>query len=190
MRHHSNRSRLCPVLICLLASSHLETVGLKPAWADDSEVAIAEGEIDEDPELARRRNETFLTQVIRRPSIIGLPLAGLLSFVLTAFIIGKGNGRFAMCVVFLSVPIPFLLGLYCAIRDLQDSLSIVASTSHIPVHPYIISGAIATSLSDLSFGLLMMVPGYLVAIVGSIQRSLSDKCSHVPRNGALPSATH
>lgn len=127
----------------------------------------------EDPELAKRRQESFLMWMIRSVGMIGmlqLPV-GLFCFVLTLLIVIRGNGPFAAAALTLIVPIPFLLGIFGMLHAMILSFQIIA-TSTVAPKPYQLADGVSTALFTPIVGLVLMTPSYLVAIGGSFVRSL------------------
>ncbi len=104
--------------------------------------------------------------------MIGLLIlaAGPCCLVLTLFIVIRGQGPFACAALVFLVPIPFWLGLFGMLKWLTASLQLIAMSSA-AIKASEISDGIAGSLVNPMLGLVMMVPSYLVATLGSIFRS-------------------
>ncbi|MDB5344007.1 MAG: hypothetical protein JWP89_2384 [Schlesneria sp.] len=123
-------------------------------------------------ELRSHRQESYVGWMIRSMGLVGLLVlgAGFTCFVLTLFIVIRGQGPFACAALVFIVPIPFWLGLFGTLKGLIASLQVIAM-SDAAIKASEISDGVASSLLNPMLGLVMMAPSYLVATLGSIFRS-------------------
>ena len=98
--------------------------------------------------------------------------AALVAFALTLVVLLRGKGPMAGAALFFIVPMPLLIGLYGGIDGLISTYTIIAATSVQP-KPSELAYGISLSLVAPMMGMLLMVPAYLLAMIGLIIRSLS-----------------
>lgn len=103
-----------------------------------------------------------------------LPLAGLLSFVLALALVLRGRGPMATAALLLAVALPLLVGVYGALDGAIMSFIVIARSSVTP-KPSEVAQGVAMSLVTPMAGTWAMAPAFLVAVVGSLVRSLRDK---------------
>ena len=84
----------------------------------------------------------------------------------------KTKPTMAAAALVLIVPIPFLVGLYAAIVGGIQSANLMAVASGEPSQGRA-AEAISLSLVPAMVGLLLMVPGYVLAALGCLVRSIS-----------------
>ncbi len=102
-----------------------------------------------------------------------LSLAGLLSFVLALFIVLRGKGPLAGSALMLIVHVPLLIGVYAAIDGLMRVYLVIAG-SDVTVKASEVANGYSTALVAPLVGMALMVPGYAIAALGSLIRSLSE----------------
>jgi hypothetical protein len=100
-----------------------------------------------------------------------LPLAALVSFVLVLIVVLRGKGSWMSAALVLLVPLPFYVGILGVIDGMLASLQVIAMSDTSP-KPSALAEGISMSLVTALVGLWLSVPGYLLAVVGSIVRSL------------------
>ena len=101
-----------------------------------------------------------------------LPIAGLVSFVLASVVVFRGKGAMSAAALILIVHTPLLIGLFAALQGAIASYTMIANAPTTP-KPSEIAGGISTALVAPMFGMLLMIPGYAIAAIGSFVRSLS-----------------
>ncbi len=123
-------------------------------------------------DLSYHRQESYVGWMIRSMGLIGLLVlgAGFTCFVLTLFIVIRGQGPWACAALVFIVPIPLWLGVFGSVKGLIASLQVIAFSSA-AIKASEISDGVASSLFNPMLGLVMMAPSYLVATLGSIFRS-------------------
>ncbi len=100
-----------------------------------------------------------------------LPLAGLISFVLALVLVLRGKGPMAAAALVLIVPLPLLVGLYATVEGVIVTYTIIAMSPTAPKPDEMLYG-VSMSMVGVWTGLLLMVPSYLVAVVGALVRAL------------------
>jgi hypothetical protein len=105
--------------------------------------------------------------------MILLPLAGILSFLLALLVVTRGKGPIAGAALLLVVNVPLFVGIFSAIQGLISSYVVIAQSGATP-KPFDVTAAMATALIAPLIAMLFMVPGYLVALVGSLVQALGQ----------------
>lgn len=100
-----------------------------------------------------------------------LPLAAFVAFVLTLIVLLRGKGPMAAAALIFIVPMPFLIGIYGAIDGLISVYQVIAATAVQPKPSELAEGT-SMALAAPMVGMLLMIPAYTLATVGSIVRSL------------------
>ena len=100
-----------------------------------------------------------------------LLLAALSSFVLALIIVTRGKGGMASTALLFIIPLPFLIGIFATLQGSIHSFTIIAMSEAAP-KPAEIAQGISLALVAPLVGLLLMVPAYAVAVLGSLVRSL------------------
>jgi len=100
-----------------------------------------------------------------------LALAAISSFAMILILVIRGRGPLCGTAMVLIVPIPFLVGIFGGIDGLMRSYMVISAGSIAP-HPNEAAAAISTSLVAPFVGMLLMVPGYLLATGGMLARSI------------------
>jgi hypothetical protein len=123
--------------------------------------------------------QSFLAWVLRALGYeyaLLLLLAALVSLVLTLVVAIRGNGPMAGVALVLTVPVPFLIGLFVGIRYAilaLNAIAVGAGPSDVSRLAEAISGALVAPL----VGLVMTAPGYGVAAIGSLIWSFPNESS-------------
>lgn len=129
------------------------------------------------PMEAEMQSESFLMWFIGALGwkyALLLPGSALLSFVLTAVLLGVGKGRTTGAALVFIVAIPFLVGLFGMFDGLMASFMVIARSTVAP-KPSEYAQGMSMSISTPLLGMLLMVPSYLLATVGlSIKALRSD----------------
>ena len=100
-----------------------------------------------------------------------LPLTGLLAFVLILVLLIRGRSWATGAAIVLLAPLPLLVGLLGTIDGAILSHMVIASSDVTP-KPSAVAEGISTSLITALVGLLLMVPNYILAVVGLLIRAL------------------
>tara|TARA_R110002073_G_scaffold308333_6_gene478252 strand:+ start:3246 stop:3662 length:417 start_codon:yes stop_codon:yes gene_type:complete len=108
--------------------------------------------------------------------LVLLPLAAFLSFVVALMIVVRGKGAMAAAALVLVVHIPLLVGLFAAFQGAISAFTVIAMSSSAP-KPAEIAAGFSTALVAPFISLLLMVPGYLTAVIGAVVRSLVESPS-------------
>lgn len=116
--------------------------------------------------------QSFLVWTISAlgPYVILLPLAGLVCFLLALIIVLRGKGPMAVAALLLTVHVPLLIGIFAAIQGAIASYSVIAM-SDATIKPSEVAAGISTTLVAPLVGMLLMVPGYAIAVLGAFIRS-------------------
>ena len=118
--------------------------------------------------------QSFLTWIFRSlgfPFVFVLPLAGLVCFLLVLMLVLRGKGPMAAASLILIVHVPLLIGLFAAIQGAIASYTVIAMSAVTP-KPSEVADGISTALVGPLVGMMLMVPGYATAALGSLIRSL------------------
>lgn len=121
-----------------------------------------------------RRQESYLAWLVRSLGwryTLFLPLAAMLSCVLTGVLLLAGKGKSTGAAIAFVVAIPFLIGVFGMFDGLMSSF-IVLSQSGTSPKPSEIAEGISTSIVTPLVGMFLMGPSYLLATVGLFIRSL------------------
>lgn len=108
-----------------------------------------------------------------------LMFAGLFCFVLTLFVVIRGKGPFVSLALILIVSSPFLIGIMAAIGTLMTTYERIAMSSTSP-KPSEIADGISIALVAPWFGMIMMMPSYAAAVIGSLVRCFSANPDRSP----------
>lgn len=107
-----------------------------------------------------------------------LPLTGLLSFVLAIVIVRRGKGLMAAASLLLIVHLPFLVGVFAAIQGAVSMYAMLGNSSLTP-KPNEISQGISTIFVAPLIAMLLMIPGYSVAAIGTLIRSFEERTPEI-----------
>jgi hypothetical protein len=103
--------------------------------------------------------------------LVLLPLAGLVSLIVALLLVVRGKGPFVGAGLFLVVHTPLLIGIFGAVQGMIASYSVIASSPATPKPNELAAGA-EQALISIPVGMLLMIPGYAVATIGAVARSL------------------
>jgi hypothetical protein len=110
-----------------------------------------------------------------------LPLAGLVSFGLTLFVVLRGKGAAQVGALLFIVPLPILVGIMGVVDGMIASYQVIAMSDTIPKPSQIALGQSMALVSAL-VGLMLAVPSYLLALGGITAHALLRN----PPNGKGP----
>jgi hypothetical protein len=127
-------------------------------------------------EQVERSLLSWMFNALGFPYVILLPLAGLVCFFLALILVLRGKGPMAAAGLILVVHVPFLIGVFAAIRGGIASYSVIAMSTT-PPKPSDVAAGISTALFAPLVGMLLMVPGYATAAVGAFIRALAAETS-------------
>ena len=102
---------------------------------------------------------------------IVLPLAGILSFLLTFILVTRGRGAMAAASILLVVNLPLFIGIILGVKFMVDTNYEIVNGGATP-DPNILTETISSAFVAPFFGILVAVPGYLVALFGTLVRTL------------------
>lgn len=117
--------------------------------------------------------------------VLLLPFAALVSFVLVLVLVIRGKGGWAAAAIVLIVPVPLLLGFLGVIEGLMAMYQVIAASGSDP-KPSAVAEGIAQSLVTAWVGMLLSIPTFLLAVVGSFVRSLSGDTATAAVETAIP----
>ena len=100
-----------------------------------------------------------------------LPMAGLFAFVVILVLVLRGKGSALPVALMLVVPLPFLVGIVGVVDGLLASFQVIAMSDTTP-KPSDLAQGIAMSLTTAWVGILLSIPGFLLAVGGTFVRSL------------------
>jgi hypothetical protein len=100
-----------------------------------------------------------------------LPLSALVSFALILILVLRGKGSAVPAALMLLVPLPIIVGVFGVVDGLMASFQVIARSNAAPTHAMYAQG-IYMSLTTFLVGLLLAVPGYLLAVAVTFVRSL------------------
>ncbi len=107
------------------------------------------------------------------PLLVILLMAGLLSFFVAFAIVLRGRGPMAVASLLLVVHVPLLIGIYAAIRGATNAYMVIATSSTTP-KPSELAVGISSALIAPTVGMILMTPGYAVALVGTFVRAMAS----------------
>jgi hypothetical protein len=114
-----------------------------------------------------------------------LPLAALVSFLLILLLILRGRGSFVSTGLILLVPLPFLVGIMGYVDGLVASFQVIAMSDTAP-KPSQLALGLSMSFVTIFVGILLTIPGYILAVVGTLIRSLTADPMNLPATAAIP----
>ena len=100
-----------------------------------------------------------------------LPLAALVSFVLILVLALRGKGSAVPAALVLLVPLPIIVGIFGVVDGMLASFQVIAMSNTAP-RPAEYAHGISMSLMTLFVGILLAVPGYVLAVCATFVRSL------------------
>ena len=103
-----------------------------------------------------------------------LPLSAFVCFVLVLTVVLRGKGPMAAAALVLLVHVPLLIGIFAAIQGAMASYRVIAMSEVAP-RPSDLAIGISTALIAPLVALVLTVPSYVTAVVGSFIRSLVEK---------------
>jgi hypothetical protein len=98
-----------------------------------------------------------------------LPLSALVSFILVVVAVARWRGAASVAVLMFAAPMPVYLGLYATVSGLLASYQVIMYTTTQP-RPSEMAQGIGMSLVSFWIGMFLSVPGFFVALIGSLVR--------------------
>ena len=117
-----------------------------------------------------------------------LPLVALVSFVLILVLVLRGRGSVLSAALVLLVPLPFLVGMLGYVDGLVASLQVIAMSDTAP-KPSQLAQGMSMAFVTILIGMLLTIPGLLLAIGGTFVRSLIGDSPPLPSPGGTIQAT-
>ena len=105
--------------------------------------------------------------------VVLLPLAGIVTLVLTLILLIRGRGSAQTGALLFIVPLPFYLGIVGVLDGLISSYQVIAMSQMAP-KPSEVAMGISMSLVSAWVGLLLTVPSYVAASAGLLIRALAQ----------------
>lgn len=105
--------------------------------------------------------------------LFSICLLALLCFALTVILVIRGRGPMASAALVLVVHAPFWLGLFAAIQGAVSAYMVIATTA--TPKPSELAAGISTALMCPLLALILMIPTYAVATIGSFMRAIAGK---------------
>lgn len=103
-----------------------------------------------------------------------LPFAAFIGFVVTLIVIVKGRGPMAVASILLFVHVPLLIGIFAAFQGTIRSFQVIANSATTP-KPSELAEGISLALIAPWIAMLLMIPAYSTAAVGTFIRALASK---------------
>ena len=103
-----------------------------------------------------------------------LPLAALVSLAIALIVIVRGRGPLASASLVLAVSLPLLVGMYGTISGALASCRVVSSWDF-QLKTAEILEAVSHALVPIQIGMVLMAPIFVLALFGSLWKSLKDK---------------
>jgi hypothetical protein len=114
-----------------------------------------------------------------------LPLAALVSFALILLLVLRGRGTSLSAGLILLVPLPFLVGIMGFVDGLVASFQVIAMSDTAP-KPSALATGLSMSFVTIWIGILLTIPGYLLAVIGTIVRTVSGDTINAQQATAIP----
>lgn len=144
--------------------------------------AVHEEFVDNLPQQQSYLEFVFMSLGVRYTLL--LPLAALVSFVLVLVLVLRGKGPWLSAAIVLLVPLPLYVGILGLVDGLMSSFQVVAMSESNP-RPSDLAQGVGMSLVSVLVGINLSIPGYLLAVIGTIIRSLAGDPAFAPQQPAL-----
>ena len=108
-----------------------------------------------------------------------LVLAGVCGFVMTLLMVRRGKGDKPSIGILLCIGLPLLVGLQATVSGMIKGMISIATHATGESNQEDMARVIAISLFPLLLGILLMIPGYLVATIGLFRRSIRGESETV-----------
>ncbi len=105
--------------------------------------------------------------------LILLPLSGIVGFIFVCLLLSRGRGPMAAASILLFVHAPLMIGIFAAIQGMTSAYTVMAMSPSTP-KPAEIAVGISMSLVAPMVAMLLMIPSYLVAALGTFIRAVKS----------------
>jgi len=112
-----------------------------------------------------------------------LALAGMLSLVMATLIVTRGRGPLAGAALVMIAAVPMLIGIFTGLQGAIATFIVIAQSAMTPKPAELAEGPFRALMAPLA-GILAGCPGGLVALVGSLIRTLAAR----PEQGSIVDA--
>ena len=106
-------------------------------------------------------------------------VAGTCGFVMTLLMVRRGKGDKPSIGILLCIGLPLLVGLQATVSGMIKGMISIATHATGESNQEDMARVIAMSLFPLLLGILLMIPGYLVATIGLFRRSIRGESETV-----------
>ena len=106
--------------------------------------------------------------------LVLLLLAAVIGFVVTLIVVIRGRGHLATAALLLAVLLPLLVGVEATVDGAMAASEVIAASGATP-KPSEIARAVSMSLASLKVAMSLTAPIIIMAVVGSLLRSLTNK---------------
>ena|GEM_PF-2933424 len=106
-------------------------------------------------------------------------VAGVCGFVMTLLMVRRGKGDKPSVGILLCIGLPLLVGLQSTVRGMIKGMISIATHATGDTNQADMASIIAQALFPLLLGILLMIPGYLVATIGLFRRSIRGESETV-----------
>lgn len=113
-----------------------------------------------------------------------LPMAALAAFVLVLVLVIRGKGNSLPAALILIVPLPIFVAIMGVVDGMLASFAVISMSDTAP-KPSVWAEGISMSLVTVLVGMMLAVPGYLLAVVGTSIRSLRGDASQPSPDRAI-----
>lgn len=135
-----------------------------------------EAPFDEVAEPVRQSFLLFLINALGIRYAFLLPAAALVAFIVVLILVLRGKGPELVGALIFIVPLPVLVGILGTVDGMLASYQVIAMSDLAP-KPSEVAQGISMSLVSAWIGLMLAVPGYLLAAVGLAVRALAGQRS-------------
>ncbi len=111
-----------------------------------------------------------------------LVLAGVCGFVMTLLMVRRCKGDKPSIGILLCIGLPLLVGLQATVSGMIKGMISIATHATGESNQEDMARVIAISLFPLLLGILLMIPGYLVATIGLFRRSIWEESETVSKS--------
>jgi hypothetical protein len=113
----------------------------------------------------------FYVSALGPTYLVLLPLAALVGFVVTLIVVIRGRGPMAVAALVLAAMLPLLVGIESTIDGMMAS-SMIFAKSAAQAKSSEVAHSVSMSLASLKVAFWLTAPIVLLAVVGSLARSL------------------
>ncbi|MCM2375263.1 hypothetical protein [Aporhodopirellula aestuarii] len=103
--------------------------------------------------------------------LVLLPLSAVVSFILVIVLLFRGRGAMAVASILLLVHAPLMIGIFAAVQGLVNVYAIIGMSGATPKPAELASGY-SVALFAPVVAMLLMIPSYLAACIGTFLRAV------------------